>query len=337
MNNTSSHGRKESIQEKLNDAQILFDEADDVAYQPARYKKKLNLYAISPSGAVAEAAVLEKAVQTLKVAGVKVTVDKSALKQDLRFAGSDEDRLAGILRAAKHKSDIVMPTRGGYGLSRILHRIDWKFLEKHPKRYVGYSDFTAFSLALLARTGMSSFTGPNLLDFGKETVDELTHEIFLEVMHGELEILSFESEGSDVVDTRGTLWGGNLAMVASLLGTPYMPKIKNGILFLEDVGEYPFRIERMLTQLLHAGVLDKQKAIVLGHFTEYKLSRQDNGFDLPEVIRWLRANTKLPVVTGLPYGHGDVRVTLPIGKKVGLATENDMAYLVIDEHHHHDH
>lgn len=337
MSNASSSGKKESIQEQLNDAQILFDEADDVAYQPTRYLNKLNVYGLSPSGYVQDEDVLKRAVKNLKKSGVKVTVDKAALHQDMRFGGADEDRVAAIARAAKHASSIVMPTRGGYGLSRILHRIDWKLLERHPKRYVGFSDFTAFNLALLAKTGMSSYTGPNLLDFGKNTVDELTYDIFLEVMHGELEILSFESEGSDAVDTRGTLWGGNLAMIASLVGTPFLPKIKNGILFLEDVGEYPFRVERMLTQLLHAGVLARQKAIVLGHFTEYKLSAQDKGFDMPEVVRWLRANTGLPVVSGLPYGHGDVRVTLPIGKKVGLATEADMAYLVIDDHHHHDH
>ncbi len=338
MSNASSHGKKGRIQEQLNDAQILFDEADDVAYQPTRYKKKLQIYTLSPSGFVQKPEVLERAIENLKQSSVKVTVDKAALRQDMRFGGDDEDRLAAIARAARHRSGIVMPTRGGYGLSRILHRIDWKLIERNPKRYVGFSDFTAFNLALLAKTGMTSFTGPNLLDFGKDNVDELTYDIFMEVMHGELEILSFESEGSDAVDTRGMLWGGNLAMVASLIGTPYMPKIKNGILFLEDVGEYPFRVERMLAQLLHAGIFAKQKAIILGHFTEYKLSAQDKGFDMPEVVRWLRANTGLPVVTGLPYGHGDVRVTLPIGKKVGLATESGMAYLVIDEHHHdHDH
>ncbi|AHG64229.1 LD-carboxypeptidase [Advenella mimigardefordensis] len=337
MNNAFSSGKKESIKEQLNDAQILFDEADDVAYQPASYANKLQVYTISPSGYVQDPELLKRAVRNLKKSKVKVIVDKNALSRDMRFGGDDDGRIAAIARAAKHASDIVMPTRGGYGLSRILHRIDWKLLERNPKRYVGFSDFTAFNLALLAKTGMSSYTGPNMLDFGRETVDELTYDIFLEVMHGELEILSFESEGSDAVDTRGTLWGGNLAMVASLVGTPYFPKIKNGILFLEDVGEYPFRVERMLTQLLHAGVFARQRAIVLGHFTEYKLSAQDKGFDMPEVVRWLRANTGLPVVGGLPYGHGDVRVTLPIGKKVGLATEADMAYLVIDDHHHDHH
>lgn len=123
-------------------------------------------------------------------------------------------------------------------------------------------------------------------------------------------------------------------MIASLVGTPYLPKIKNGILFLEDVGEHPYRVERMLTHLLHAGILHKQKAIVLGHITDYKLAENDNGYDMPHVIKWLKEQVNVPLVYGLPYGHGDVRVTLPIGKKVGIATEDGMAYLVLEEHEH---
>src|SRR3546814_10984666 len=106
-------------------------------------------------------------------------------------------------------------------------------------------------------------------------MDDLTAALFAESMCGELEILCFESTDADAVDARGVLWGGNLAMVASLVGTPYMPKIKGGILFLEDVAEHPFRIERMLTQLWHAGILTRQKAIVLGRFTDYRLGKND--------------------------------------------------------------
>src|SRR5690606_8364193 len=116
-------------------------------------------------------------------------------------------------------------------------------------------------------------------DFGGKRINTLTAELFGEVMRGELEILSFEAPDADAVDCRGVLWGGNLAMVSALVGSPYLPKAR-GILFLEDVNEPPYRIERMLLQLLHAGVLARQKAIVLGHFTEYKLSAMDGGYDL---------------------------------------------------------
>ncbi len=271
--------------------------------------------------------------------GFRVKNDKYADARDLRFAGTDKQRAQAFSRAARDDSPIVMATRGGYGISRILHHIDWKLLEKKPKKYIGYSDFTAFNLALLAKTGLTSYTGPAAVsDFGNKKIDDLTAEIFVESMRGELEILSFESHKADPVDTRGVLWGGNLAMITSLVGTPYMPKIKNGILFFEDVGEHPYRVERMLTQLLHAGILQKQKAIILGHFTDYKLAENDNGYDMPHVIAWLKEQVNVPVIPDLPFGHGDVRVTLPIGKKVGVATEDGMAYLVLEEHDHaHDH
>lgn len=291
------------------------------------------IYLISPSGAVADPATLELAQTRLGELGFKTKVDKAALLVHERFAGTDKERLAGIARALKQKHPIVMATRGGYGLSRLLPFIDWQAVADSGKVFIGQSDFTVFNLALLAQTGAHSFAGPTaVFDFGAKKMDDLTAALFVESMQQELEILSFESPESDAVDARGVLWGGNLAMVASLIGTPWMPQIDGGILFLEDVGEHPFRIERMLTQLWHAGILARQKAIVLGRFTEYRLGAHDNGFDLPSVVNWLRATVKVPVVTGLPYGHVKIKATLPVGKKVGIATEDGMAYLVLEEH-----
>ncbi|WP_341669554.1 LD-carboxypeptidase [Alcaligenes sp. SDU_A2] len=293
------------------------------------------IYLLSPSGQVLEPARLELAQQRLRDLGFAVTADPDALAVHERFAGSDEQRLAAIGRSLVQPQPIVMATRGGYGLNRLLDRIDWQAVADSGKRFVGMSDFTAFNLALLAKTGAISYSGPTAIaDFGCPEPDELTTELFGELMRGELELFSFESEDSDPVDGHGVLWGGTLAMVCSLLGTPYFPQVQGGILFLEDVGESPYRIERMLTQLWHAGVLNQQMAIVLGRFTEYRQGANDNGYTLASVVRWLRETVKVPVVTGLPYGHVEVKVTLPVGKQVGLATEDGMAYLVLDEHHH---
>ena len=117
------------------------------------------------------------------------------------------------------------------------------------------------------------------------------------------------------------MWGGNLAMVASLVGTPYVPKIKGGVLFLEDVGEHPYRVERMLTSLLHAGVLAQQKAVVLGQFSNYKLTPHDKGFKLQNVMQWLRTQIDAPVFTNLPFGHVPTKVVLPVGAQVSLSVE----------------
>ncbi len=293
------------------------------------------IYLFSPSGQVLEPERLTLAQQRLRDMGFTVDADADALAVHERFAGTDEQRLAAVQRSLAQPHPIVMATRGGYGLSRLLDRIDWRAVADSGKHFVGMSDFTAFNLALLARTGAISFSGPTAIaDFGCPEPDDLTTELFAELMRGELELFSFESEDSDAVDGRGVLWGGNLAVMCSLLGTPYFPQVDGGILFLEDVGEHPYRVERMLTQLWHAGVLNRQLAVVLGRFTEYRQGPNDNGFGMDSVVRWLRETVKVPVVTGLPYGHVEVKVTLPVGKQAGLATEDGMAYLVLDEHEH---
>ena len=140
--------------------------------------------------------------------------------------------------------------------------------------------------------------------------------------------LSKDQSGLELNILNAKLWGGNLSVLVSMLGTPYFPKIKGGILFLEDVGEHPYRIERMLTQLLHSGVLAQQKAIVFGQFTNYKLVPHDKGFKLSSVVAWLRSQVKVPVLTDLPLGHVATKVLLPVGAKVDLACQDRDALLV---------
>lgn len=327
----------QAVEEQFHGADDDSDESVELPPYEVNYADKLPLYVISPSSAVADVSRFEVATERLESYGFEVSLDPEVKGCWSRFAATDSERAAAFSRAALSDADIVLASRGGYGLSRILHLIDWELLAQHPKRYVGYSDFTAFNLALLAQTGMPSYTGPAAIpDFGAESVDDLTAELFVETLRDELELLCFDATGSDEVDVRGTLWGGNLAMICSLIGTPYMPQIDNGILFIEDVSEHPYRIERMLWQLWQAGILAKQQAIVLGHFTDYVLAEHDNGYDMTTVIEWLRTQVGIPVVLGLPYGHAEVRATLPIGKEVGLATEEGVAYLLLDEHDDYD-
>lgn len=291
------------------------------------------IYVISLSGPVAPVEKLDTAIVNLKALGFKTTLDRGAKTVNGRFAGTDLQRLQAVTRALKQPADIVMAARGGYGMTRLLPSIDWRAVADSGKVFIGHSDFTAFNLALLATTGAVSYTGPvAAADFGVPNVNDLTADLFAETMRGELEILSFESENADAFDGRGVLWGGNLAMLVSLLGTPFFPKIRGGILFVEDVNEHPYRVERLLLQLAQSGVLGRQKALVLGHFTGYRLGAHDQGFDMPDVIAHIRKTVGIPVISGLPYGHTAVKATLPIGAKVGLATEQGMAHLVIHEH-----
>ncbi|MFC5522794.1 LD-carboxypeptidase [Polaromonas jejuensis] len=315
---------------------------------------KKHIYIYSPSSAVRDKASFKRGVKRLQALGHEVEIDEAALATHQRFAGDDETRLAAIHRAAASGADVALISRGGYGLSRILPGINYKAVAKaigKGTEFVGLSDFTAFQLALLAKTGAVSWAGPALgEDFGTEAApDDIMEACFDDLITGQGEGCGWQLPKSATNSVAGSaatagatakfnikdavLWGGNLAMLSSLVGTPYLPAIKGGILFIEDVGEHPFRLERMLTQLLHAGVLAQQKAVIFGQFSNYKLVPHDKGFKLPTVVAWLQGQIKARVLTGLPFGHVPTKVLLPIGQKVTLAVEDRDAFLLWSHQH----
>ena len=290
----------------------------------------LHLY--SASGVVAQAPVLRRAARRLGTLGFDVSIDASALAKHQRFAGDDDTRLAALHRVAQAAPGIALATRGGYGLTRLLDRIDWALIGRSVEsgtRWVGHSDFTALQLALLAHVmgeGAITWAGPlGCGDFGAVEVDDITEPCFVEAMDGSLEAVGFRTEpGFDGLAVRGTLWGGNLCMVNSLLGTPHWPRAsvtRGGVLFLEDVNEHPYRIERSLLQLHQAGVLDAQKAVVLGAFSDFRKSPLDRGYTLKSMVAHLRSVTKTPILTGLPFGHVPTKVTMPVGARVELLVQ----------------
>ena len=300
------------------------------------------IYIFSPSSAIRDKAVVRRGVARLEGLGHEVELDEAVFATHMRFAGDDETRIAAIHRAAASGADVALITRGGYGLTRLLPAIRYKAVAKAVERgtrFVGLSDFTAFQSAMLAQTGAVTWSGPALgEDFGVEgEPDEIMQACFEDLVSGQGEGTGWQlpkaQAAADPVQVKGTLWGGNLSVLASLVGTPWLPPVKGGILFLEDVHEHPYRVERMLTQLLYAGVLGRQKAVLLGHFTNYKPVPHDRGFRLETVVDWLRRQIKAPVFTGLPFGHVPTKVALPVGAKVYLAVEGRDA-LVLWGHRH---
>ena len=296
-----------------------------------------HIYIYSPSSAVRDKAAFHRGIQRLRALGHEVEVDADALTSSQRFAGDDATRIAAISRAASSGADVALISRGGYGLTRLLPALPYSQISKaidQGMQFVGLSDFTAFQLAVLAKTGAITWQGPALgEDFGSvEPPDEIMQACFDDLLQEQGEgagwRLSKDQSDLELNILNAKLWGGNLSVLVSMLGTPYFPKIKGGILFLEDVGEHPYRVERMLTQLLHSGVLAQQKAIVLGQFTNYKLVPHDKGFKLLSVVAWLRSQLKVPVLTELPLGHVATKVLLPVGAKVDLACQDRDALLV---------
>lgn len=310
---------------------------------------KKHIYIYSPSGAVRDKAAFKRGVARLRTLGHEVEVDTDALTSYQRFAGDDATRLAAIHRAAASGADLALISRGGYGLSRILGGIQYKRIAKAIEKgmlFVGISDFTAFQCAVLARTGAVTWAGPALCEgfgvggkpdrfdghgHGEEKVpDDIMEACFDDLISGRGEGAGWRQSRQPEAEFsvgKALLWGGNLSVLTSLLGTPYFPEVDKGILFLEDVAEHPYRIERMLTQLLHAGVLGRQKALVLGQFTEFKLVPHDRGYKLATVIEWLRQQIKVPVITSLPYGHVATKVVLPVGAKTTLLVDKRDALL----------
>ena len=310
------------------------------------------IYVYSPSGAVRDRDAFRRGLQRLAALGYEVEVDAAALRSHQRFAGDDATRLQAIQRAAASGADAALITRGGYGLTRILPAIDYRAVARAAERgmrWVGLSDFTALQCALLARTGAVSWAGPALgEDFGSaEPPDDIMEACFGDLLDGSGEgtgwtlgregvLLPQRTAGGTTLARAagefavgsGVLWGGNLAVLASLVGTPYLPAPRSGILFLEDVNEHPYRIERMLTQLLHAGILGRQKAIVLGQFSGIRPVPHDRGFGLRTVVQRLRSQLRCPVLTGLPFGHVATKVCLPVGARVALAAEGRQGWIV---------
>ena len=272
---------------------------------------------IAPSGYLPNPAVVDRAARFFSGQGWRVIAGESVFAREQRFAGPDALRLADLQRFATDPSiDLVLSARGGYGLSRLLDRIDYAAIRARKARLAGYSDFTAFNLAYLAHGGVS-FAGPSAGDFSAEQPDPFTVEHFFGVLQSRNYAVEVALDGP-ARTVEGRLWGGNLAMLVSLLGTPFMPRVRDGILFVEDVNEPAYKLERMFLQLAHAGVLRRQAAVVLGAFDPVTPMPNDNGFGLPDVIDRLRKAGGVPVYAGLPFGHVPRKLTLPVGGRARL-------------------
>jgi muramoyltetrapeptide carboxypeptidase len=305
---------------------------------PMTHSRTIEL--IAPSGYPPDPAAVERALVRLREAGHRVNGIDAISRRYQRFGGTDSERARDLNRLSDPACplpDIVLAVRGGYGAVRILSALDYDGLRRRLANQsvalVGHSDFTAVQLALLARAGLVTFGGPMLaMHFGAETPSAFTMAHFWRALSEPTFTLEVDAPQDACIDVRGTLWGGNLATLVSLVGTPYMPQVDGGILFIEDVNEQPFRIERMIYQLHLAGILARQHALVLGSFSGVKAYEYDNGFGLPAMIEHIRSVTGIPVVTGLPFGHIDDMVTLPVGARARLETHAHGFHLSVEGH-----
>lgn len=276
------------------------------------------------SGSV-DPARLDEGVAHLQSAGHRVVVADESRARWRYFAGGDEERLAGFHRLLDDPAiDVMIAARGGYGITRVLAGIDWARVGASGKVFCGFSDFTAFNCAALALGGLATVHGPMLcVDFGDGEPDAFMQRHFAATLwgHGDSETVEGE-HGYAPGAIAGTLWGGNLSVLAHLVGTRFLPAVDGGLLYLEEIAEEPYAVERLFFQLHHAGLLGRCRAVLLGDFSDCEPRNPARyPYAMEEAVQTLRAIAPCPVLTGLPFGHVARKLTLPFGAEALLTLQ----------------
>ncbi len=290
--------------------------------KPEKLNKGDTVGVISPSGAVKEKKMLENAGKYFEARGFKVKIAPHALDKKAYLAGEDALRLSDLENFFKDgEVKAIICSRGGYGAFRILNDINYDLIKNNPKIFVGYSDITALLNNFTQKSGLITFHGPLFAsDFGGDRVDRYTEDNFWDVITKSTKIPYKFPNPSEYHcikpgKTRGELFGGNLAIMCGLLGTPYMPDLRGKLLLLEDVGEPLYKIDRMITRLKLAGVFEQVAGVLFAEFSSIiKPGNNDtNRLTVLDVIAELTSELKIPVGYGFPAGHGPQKATLPVG------------------------
>jgi muramoyltetrapeptide carboxypeptidase len=285
---------------------------------------------ISPSSPVSERGKLDGGVSYFESKGYRVKVGKNVMKERGYLAGTDEERVDDI-HSMFHDDNVklVICLRGGYGASRLLDKIDYGIIKNHPKIFCGYSDITVLQNAIFNKTGLVTFAGPMAgVDFYKD-ISQFTEDNFWRTVTSSEHVRINYPIGEGLKSFKGgiaegRLIGGNLTLFTSLTGTEYLPDAKEKILLLEEVGEAPYRIDRMLNQLRLSGYMGEIAGVILANFTDCVESDPSRkSLSLNEVLEdYFTKNLNVPVIYSLNHGHVNNNLTLPIGIRVKIDGNN---------------
>jgi muramoyltetrapeptide carboxypeptidase len=297
--------------------------------RPRRLREGDTVGLIDPASATWDPLDIDIVEESLAALGLKSRRGKHLLDRRGYFAGRDEDRAADVMTMFRDPAiAAILPVRGGWGCARLLPHLDFDVIGANPKILVGYSDLTALILAVYARTGLVTFHGPNgSSDWNPFNVEHFTRVLlrgeavtFRNVLdRGDL-LAPEENRTSTIAPgvARGRLAGGNLSVLASLVGTAYLPAWKGTILFLEDINEAPYRIDRMLTQLALAGILRSVAGVIVGGCTDCDPDAGFGSLTIPDVLDDHLKPLRVPAWRGAMIGHLDRQFTLPIGAMVEI-------------------
>ncbi len=290
--------------------------------KPKKLSKGDVIGIISPASFPEDMTRINKGVTYFEKLGYRVEVGENVGQELGYLAGTDQQRIDDLHSMFKNKHvKAIICLRGGYGSGRLLDRIDYSLIRKNPKIFVGYSDITALQMAFLQKAGLVTFAGPMVaVDFYRDQVDEFTEEFFWRLVTSTKKIGKIQNPDGEPFYSltkkrgEGRLIGGNLAIFSSLLGTPYFPKLKDYMILLEDVGEPPYRIDRLLNQLKLSGVLEKASGVILGRFVDcYEMDASKKTLTLNAVIENYFSKLKAPVIYNVKHGHVVMNITIPFG------------------------
>jgi muramoyltetrapeptide carboxypeptidase len=270
---------------------------------------------LAPAGPVAKEEI-QPGIEALESLGFHVLLSPNLLLREGYLAGSDDLRLHDLHTLfGDERVKAIICARGGYGSLRLFERIDFDFIKRHPKILVGYSDITSLLLAVYKRANVVTLHGPVLRDITKNQGRNL--EFLMRLLTSD-ELITLRFEGAKPMregTATGRLMGGNLSLLTHLLGTPFMPSLKGALLFIEERGEEAYRIDRMLTQLRLSGLLEQCAGLMIGTFEEC-----GEASTVASLVEERLNDLPVPIITGLPVGHGEENLALPIGVRAVLDT-----------------
>jgi muramoyltetrapeptide carboxypeptidase len=297
--------------------------------RPKKLQKGDVIGIISPASSPENYNLLNAGIRYIENLGYRIELGKHIYKNRGYLAGTDEERVSDIHQMFQDKKvKAVFCLRGGYGAFRLLDKINYDLIKTNPKIFVGFSEITALQMAFLQRANLITFAGPMVIPNFSGDVSEYTEENFWQMITSTrkvnrsflLGLNKFSNVYSGIC--QGNLIGGNLAVFVSLIGTKYMPKLMEKILLLEDIGESPYKIDRMLNQLKLHQTFKKINGIILGNFVACSESNPDiKTLTLDEVFNDYFNELKIPVIYNFPHGHVKDMLTLPIGVKIKLDTK----------------
>ncbi len=288
---------------------------------------------VAPASPYPSKEIFDKGISYLESRGYRVKPGRSVHLKRGYLAGGDSDRLNDLhTMFSDPEVRAIIAVRGGYGCGRLVRYIDYGLIRENPKIFVGYSDLTALQLAIFSQTRMITYGGPMVsADLGKG-VDNDTESHFWDTLCGlsPHRILQFDEPPSqlyNVASFEGTLLGGNLALITSMIGTPYLPDWNDAVLALEEIGEAPYRIDRMLNQLRLSGILTSVRAVLLGQFTDCIQANGNPTLSLEEVFEDHLGDLGIPVLSGISFGHEKTKLTMPWGGRVLYKVEENVIHI----------